>query len=178
MNWVQKYRLEGDLNKEVYQFISHSEDNYQNDDLSEKIKLKRNKRLEFILESPKIEFDPLDYLNKFLDDFIDKIKFISMPVAQFMYLDTSVEPNQFKSRNLAVSSYSFESYIELKEFLNKMLKDNKCYVFNYKLEPQPTLVGNRQKFNHVLRTFFVNDNDIKEWNEMEQKIKIISFDEL
>jgi hypothetical protein len=177
MNWLHQYRLDCELNKEVYQFISNCEDSYENHSLNEKKRLKREKRLEFILESPKVEFEPLEYLNRFLDDFIGKIKFVSMPVGQFMYLDTSVEPNQFKSRNIAVASYSFENYNELKEFLDKMIIDNKCYVFSYKLEPQPTLVGNKQKFNHVLRNFFVNDNDIKEWNTMEQ-IKIVSIDEL
>lgn len=185
MNWIQQYRLENEMKKEISQFIAICEEEFANNSLSEKIKLKRNKRLEHFLDLEDVEFEPLEYLNQFLDDFSDKVKFLSMPVAKYAYLDDDLDAlNQFtkqlKTRNIAVETYAFENYNQIKSFLNKKLLKDICHVFSYKIQPEPTRVGNQQIFTHRLRAFFVNDDLINEWKKEErvmQKIKV-PIDEL
>lgn len=164
MNWVKTYRMDGDLNDEIYQFILNSHGESRNLSFTE---LKRDIRIEHLLDIEPQEKDDLDYLNQFLFDFIEKIKFISMPVGQYCYLDGL----NFMTRNIAVQSYRFESYLELKLFLEVMIQENQTYVFTYKMEPEPTLAGKSQKFSHTLRCFFVNDIDIENWKNSDIKTR-------
>ena len=161
-NWIQLYKLD-ELKKEIYDFISFSSGLYENQSLSQKIQVKRENRISYLLDKEKNKPEPLEYLNQFLNDFSEQIGFLSQPIGQFMYLDDSGDDSQLRTQNIFVSSYEFDDYNEVKIWLNMMLFNNKFYVFSYTLRPQPTLVTNKQKFTHVIRGFFVSDDDIKKW---------------
>lgn len=150
MNWALNYRL-NNLDGKISKFISNCEESiYVQFD---KTQIRRDRVIDILLDK-ECEFETMEYLNDFLSDFSDKVKFIEYPVFTIYHVS---EGMRIENRNYAVHTYDFESYRDLKNLINENI--GVCYVFSYLLSPQPTLVGNDQKFTHRLRALFIDSND-------------------
>ena len=168
MNWVKSYRMDNDLEDEIYQFILNSHGESRNKSFPQ---FKRETRIDHLLDIESQEEDDLNYLNQFLLDFIGRVKVVTMPVYQYTYLDNFGSEVKPVTRNMSVQTYYFDSYFDLKVFLEDMVSKTKAYVFTYKMDPQPTLVGRSQVFRHTLRCSFVSDEDIESWKKSDIKTR-------
>lgn len=157
MDWIKSYRLCNDMDKSISSFIENCDEIRYTRNKEDIIRNRREARISYLFNQE--VKDDLEYINYFLNDFHDKIKFTEMPVAQYSYLDFSFESSpltSLKSMNMAVSSYQFVSYSDLKLFLNsRLLLNEEIYVFNYRVYDDPE---NRGSKVYHLRCFFITDD--------------------
>jgi len=156
MNWVKSYRLCNDMDQNILGFIGNCDEISYTRSKEEVIRNRREARISYLFN--KEVKDDLDYINQFLNDFHSEVKFTEMPVAQYSYLDFDLESQNanLKTMNMAVSSYHFDRYSELKLFLDsRLLLGEEIYVFNYRVYDSFENYGG--KIYH-LRCFFITED--------------------